>query len=224
MPLGDLEDGYQPFILTSAESDLPITHYVELPLPFISNNLPSSLFKSPLTPSSPAVWFQKDDIPFTYWHLTQFRQAENEYTCFGLTFSHGVFDGMGIASVIHALEAETLGRPWAVPPPPSLPVHYQNALQAALDAAEKEPGCTDAEYHYMENVSAWYTLSRSFWYIWQNIWHKTENRIIIVPAQVCDRLVRETREAVAQEGKEDIRLSTGDVLAAWLVKVTYILL
>ena len=217
MPLGKLEEGYLPFVLTSSDSDLPISHFVELPLASISNNLPASLFKSPLAPASPSHWFQRN-LPFTYWHLTHFRQPGKEYTCLGLTFSHMIFDGMGIASVIHAVEAETLGRPWT-PPPPMLPIEYDNAFQTALDAKEKEAAGTLPEYHFMENVNAWYTLCKGLWYFWQRIWHKAQSRLIIVPSRVCDLLVRDAREAIAKECKDDVRISTGDVLAAWLLKV-----
>jgi hypothetical protein len=49
------------------------------------------------------------------WHSTHFPHEGEEYTCIGVAFSHGLFDGMGISYVVHALEAEMHGREWEAP-------------------------------------------------------------------------------------------------------------
>ncbi|KAF8907693.1 hypothetical protein CPB84DRAFT_1813506 [Gymnopilus junonius] len=221
VPLGSLEDGYPPFILTSKDSDVPINNFVKLPLPDISDSLPASLFRSTTAPTAPQMWFQQD-IPLTYWHLTYFRHPGYEYTGIGLTFSHAVFDGMGIASVIHALEAEIQGRPWPVTPVHLVPGDNENALQTTLDSMEENMGAPGrAEYHYVDIVGVWYALTYVLWYIWQTIWHKAHSRIVMLPVEACEKLVSDTRQAIALQGKEDVRLSTGDVLAAWLLKTVY---
>ncbi|KAF8907685.1 hypothetical protein CPB84DRAFT_1725481 [Gymnopilus junonius] len=222
VPLGSLEEGYPSYILTSKNSDAPISNFVKLPLPDMSDGLPASLFKSPTAPTDPQLWAQQD-IPLTHWHLTYFRQLGEEYTCISLTFSHAIFDGMGILSVIHALEAETQGRPWPVTPPPLIPGNNNNALQTVVDSVEEDRGAPGRlNYHHVNIVGVWYIfITILSWYLWEGMWHKAHSRIIILPVKACEKLVLDARQAIALDGKEDVRLSTGDVLAAWLFKTVY---
>ena len=197
------------------------TDFVELPLPLVSDSLPASLFLSHSTPKNPVLWYQKS-LPLTYWHLTHFRRPGREYTCIGLTFSHGIFDGMGIASIIHALEAETLGRPWPISACQLLPGQIENTFQHALDIAEKKTedslGATTV-YPYLNPLGAWEAVLLLFLVLWQAIWNKAYSCVIMIPGDVCDMLVSETRKSLMLAGKDDVRLSTGDVLTAWLLKV-----
>ncbi|PPQ80703.1 hypothetical protein CVT26_007403 [Gymnopilus dilepis] len=236
------EDGYAPFVLTSRDSEEPITRFIDVPLPSISDSLPLSLFKDTSAPSDPRAWEseqQQGDVPLTHWHLTFFRpnsesKHDRPFTCIGLTFSHVVFDGMGIASVVHALEAESLGRPWSVSPAPLVPGHNANALETTLDRIENAKGtghgsdespasAREVEYHSVSVLGPWFILCRIMWHIWQSIWHRTQSRTILLAPAVCERLVEDTREAAALHGMGDVRLSTGDVLAAFLLKASLII-
>ena len=221
VPLGPLPPTYVSYLLTSRNSEKPITDYVQLPLPVSSEVLPAYLFMDSTAPRDPHHWSDKD-IPLTYWHLTYFKTQGLEYTCIGVTFSHGLFDGMGIAAVIHALEAESLGRPWSIPS--SLePGINENKMQTLIDATEtkmrEERTPLPADYRATSLVGLGFSLTFIKWHIWQQFWHKAQRRMILMPPQAYEKLVRDSREAMTQEGKTDVRLSTGDVIAAWIYKV-----
>ena len=224
VPIGPLPPGYAAFSLTSRTSNMPITDFIQLPLPFASDVLPNSLFLDPSAPQTPDLW-DKNQLPLTYWHLTYFKQPGQEYTCIGVTFPHGLLDGMGIAAVVHALESETLGRPWAAPAP-LIPGENENKMQSFLDMtalttkADGEP--LKKNYHAVSIVGIWFILNFLLWHIWQQVWHKSRRRLVLLPPKVYEKLVCDAREAMAREGKADVRLSTGDVLAAWILKVCFL--
>lgn len=224
VPLGTapLPAGYAPFTLTSRISDVPITDYVQLPLPVASDVLPSSLFMDSSAPKSPSAWVI-NKLPLTLWNLTYLTKGDQKYTCIGVTFPHGLFDGMGIASVIHALEVESLNKPWTV----SFPLHIgpnENQLQVFLDQTEREmrkrEDAIPNDYRAVSVYGLWLVITFMLWNLWQDKWHKARPRLILMPARVYERLVKDARAAIAQEIRTDIRLSTGDVLTAWLYKVT----
>jgi hypothetical protein len=175
----------------------------------------------PTAPQDPQHWSDKD-IPLTYWHLTYFEAQGLEYTCIGVTFSHAVLDGMGIAAVIHALEAESLGRSWSIPP--SLePGINENKMQTLIDTTKtkmrEEGTLLPADYRATSLVGWGFLIAFLWWHFWQQFWHKAQRRMILMPPQAYEKLVRDSREAMTREGKTDVRLSTGDVIAAWIYKV-----
>jgi len=177
----------------------------------------------PSVPQDPVHWSDRD-IPLTYWHLTYFKAKGLEYTCIGVAFSHAILDGMGIAAVIHALEAESLGRPWSIPP--SLePGINENKMQTLIDRTEnkmREEGTPlPADYRATSIVGMWFLIMFLWWHLCQQFWHKAQRRMILVPPVAYEKLVRDCREAMKREGKTDIRLSTGDVIAAWIYKVCH---
>lgn len=186
-----------------------------------SEVLPAALFMDSTAPHNPHHWTDKD-IPLTYWHLTYFKADGLEYTCIGVTFPHGLFDGMGIAAVIHALESESLGRAWSIPP--SLkPGINENKMQSFIDGTEnkmQEEGTSlPVDYRATSIIGLWFIVTFLWWHFWQKVWHKAQSRMILMPPQAYEKLVRDAREAITQEGKTDVRLSTGDVITAWAYKV-----
>ena len=219
--LGPLPATYDPYSLTSRNSTKPITDYVQLPLTTLSKAPPTTLFTDHKTPQRPSDWTDKD-IPLLYWHLTYFKAKGLQYTCLGLTFPHGVFDGMGIAAVIHAFEAESLGRSWPIPPPLK-PGLNDNKLQTFIDKTEsemKQAGIPlPLDYKATSVVGKRYVLKFFAWHIWQQRWHQAQRRVARIPPQVCEKLLEDAREALAQEGKTDVRLSAGNIITAWIYKV-----
>jgi len=186
-----------------------------------SEVLPVTLFMDRTAPQNPHHWVDKD-IPIMYWHLTYFRTQGLEYTCIGVAFPHGLFDGMGIAAVVHALEAESLGQPWSTPA--SLePGINENKMQTFIDKTESERQKSGtplpADYRAASIIGLWFIISFLWWHFWQHFWHKAQRRMILMPPQAYQKLVRDAREAMAREGKTDVRLSTGDVITAWIYKV-----
>ena len=133
---------------------------------------------------------------------------------------------MDIAFVLHALEAEMLGREWEVPAPlykgPNV-----NLLQESLDTALNdslsvgEPKSREAlvTYKGVTPLTLWAALLFLYWHIWQHLWHGVRHKVIILPSKACTSLVGRTRKEADAAGLSDIRLSTGDILVAWLFKV-----
>ena len=157
-----------------------------------------------------------------YWHLTYFKAQGLEYTCLGLTLPHGVFDGMGFAAVLHAFEAESLGRPWPIPPPLK-PGLNDNKLQTFVDKTKNEMEQAGTplpvDYKTTSLVGPRFLLWFLAWHIWQQRWHQARRRVVLMPPQVYDKLLGDTREALSQEGKTEVRLSAGNVIFAWIYKV-----
>ena len=86
--------------------------------------------------------------PLTYWHvaLAHFNHLDKQqHSCIGLTVTHSVFDGTGLASIIHSLEAEMLGKEWDIPPPPH-PGLNMNKLQVVLEKAAEEEDNNATEF------------------------------------------------------------------------------
>jgi len=63
-------------------------------------------------------------------------------------------------------------------------------------------------------IGLWFIVTFLWWNFWQKVWHKAQSRIILMPPQAYEKLVRDAREAMKREGKTDVRFSTGDVIAA----------
>lgn len=189
----------------------------------MSEALPTTLFRDHTTPQRPSDWTDKD-IPLMYWHLTYFKAEGLEYTCLGLTFPHGVFDGMGIAAVIHAFEAESLGQSWPIPPPLK-PGLNDNKLLTFLDKTESEMKQAGTplplDYKATSIVGLRFLFRFLAWHIWQQRWHQAQRRVALMPPQVYEKLLGDAREALAQEGKTDVRISAGNVITAWIYKVCH---
>ncbi|CAA7270054.1 unnamed protein product [Cyclocybe aegerita] len=223
VPLDTLPPDYLPFALTHRESSTPITAYVQLPLPAVSDALPQELFIDPSVPKATRTWVEKK-LPLTYWHITHFKQPGMHYTCIGVSFSHALLDGTGIANLVHALEAEMLGKPWAVPPA----LHSgqnENHLQVFLNRTRneivKEGKEAPENYTGVSVVGIWFVVTFFFWHVWQQVWHNMQKKMIVLPVRAYEKLVLDAREALLLEGKKESRISTGDVLAAWLFKTVY---
>ena len=200
---------------------MPISHFFSLPLSVVSTPPPTSLFLHSSTPRSSAAWASRQH-PLTCWHVTLFPHDGKEYTCIGVTFSHGVFDGMGISFFVHALEAEMLGREWEVPPPLHGGLNV-NELQESLDVAFDQSSGTASgnmliTYRGVTVVTAWTVIMFFLWHLWQRWWHQAEGRVILLPAKaratLVDRVRKETESSIG-----GVRLSTGDILVAWFFKV-----
>ena len=200
-----------------------MSSYVKLPLAPVSDVLPRSLFVDPTTPQYSKAWIT-DNIPIMHWHITHFKEHGREYTCIGVSLSHAIFDGIGIAAVVHALEAETLGQEWTVPPTLKAGTN-ENPMQVFLDQTKKEMEAQN-KYQLLPDyqvciISIKFVLFLLVWFFWQQFWHKARSQMILIPPKVYEQLREAARNAVSVDGKDDVRLSTGDVLSAWLFKVRF---
>jgi len=191
-------------------------------MPLVSDVLPHTLFKHPQAPFKAAQWITAKE-PLLHWHITHFKHDEVSYSCIGLTFPHVVFDGLGIASVIHALEAELLNKPWPSSPLPIHPGVNRNLLETSLDAAAEERNgrnfYAEQSYYCIALINFWWLLIYSIWSSWQRYWHLSRKQILLFPPKAFAKLVKDTREQASMAGKDDIHLTRGDILAAFLLKV-----
>lgn len=229
-PAGIYPREYATYSLTSSNSVAPVSDFFTLPLPVVSVTPPVSLFTDSSTPRSLSAWISRQH-PLTCLHVTRFPPAHDgkHYSCIGVTLSHKAFDGMGISYVIHALEAEIHGREWE--PPHSLHEGYNvNVLQESLEVTLKqvsESGQLDSDhgliiYRGVTFATRWMVIKFVLWHVWQQLWHRATGRVIVLPSQTCATLVNRTRRELEATGITNVRLSTGDIISAWVFKVCYI--
>ncbi|KAJ7156987.1 hypothetical protein C8R43DRAFT_1183527, partial [Mycena crocata] len=220
VPLGPLPEGYRTFMLTESTSDVPLSTYVTIPLGTSSESLPPFLFLHPSTPRHNAVYASKNH-PLTCWHVTHFtaRSAgELPYSCIGFARSHGVFDGVGAASVMRALVAEMRGEDWDVPPLPSEglnpnPIGKVLTKKAVENKSEYPPAC----YSPLGVKGMLWLVG---WHLRERYWRGSTHRIFIIPKEGLSLLVDRAKSEVRRE-YSNVEVTTGDVLVAWLIKVIY---
>ena len=119
-----------------------------------------------------------------------------------------------------------LGNEWDIPPPlhPGLNVnHLQAVLEKAAKEEDKKVTETDAKYDLVSIMGLGGLLKIAGRHIWQWAWHKAERKVIILPPKVYEKVVHDARAAMDKEpgGHSKVRLSTGDVLSAWIFKVRF---
>ncbi|KAF8662100.1 hypothetical protein AX16_001210 [Volvariella volvacea WC 439] len=228
IPIGPIPDDYATFHFTATTSTLPLSHYLPIPVPRIHTSLPMMLFRDPSIPGLVEEFAPKLH-PITSWHLTYFPDPSTPYTCIGVSLPHSIFDGTGSSWIFKALQAELNGVPWTIPAPPTLhPGINENPLQKYLDGYEKEKTAASdgtqkgkADFKGMYIVqSGWALFVWLWWHLWQWLWHGIEAKTLLLPSDVCAKLV----DQVKKDGKESgdvVELTTGDVIAAWLFKTIY---
>ena len=210
--------------MTSALSEFPLSHYLQLPLKGVNPSLPYSLFLHPGTPRNCGTWESKD-FPLTCWHFTHFPadpETRKEYTALGFARSHGVFDGLGAVQVIRAVIAELSGKEWNPPPLPN-PGLNVNPVEAALDDLSDthwrqygESGRDNSPFYSVLGVAG--AIGMLAWHVRERLWRKAEPHTVIVPNDAVAWIVQGVREQLRNLGITT-EVSTGDVLTAWLMKV-----
>ncbi|KAJ7499307.1 hypothetical protein FB451DRAFT_1204965 [Mycena latifolia] len=220
VPLGPLPEGYATYVLTECTSEVPLSTFVNIPLEASSPSLPQYLFLHPSTPRSNSVWVSKSH-PLTCWHVTHFPPStpgELPYSCIGFARSHGVFDGVGAASVMRALVAEMQGKEWDVPPPPPEGMHA-NPIDKAVHKklAERKYEYPRAGYSALGVKGMLWVVG---WHLRERYWRGSTHRIFIIPKESLSLLVDGVKSEVRRENP-NVEVTTGDVLVAWLMKVIY---
>lgn len=225
IPLGPIPDDYRTYALTTEISQRPLSSYVSIPIPQISNSPPPAVFCHPLTPRQYTAW-ESADYPLTCWHLTYFPASANggtSYTGIGFARSHGIFDGVGAALVMNALVAEMRGQEWAVPPLPSGGL-TSNAIQEALDleaGAEEENMERYPEYNAYTSLGLGGLLKVIAWHVGERYWRGADRRIILLPKNIVKLLVDDVRSTLQRESQVTTHVTTGDILTAWIFKTIY---
>ncbi|KAJ3504394.1 hypothetical protein NLJ89_g7955 [Agrocybe chaxingu] len=236
IPLSAAPQDYARYTLTSSNSPHPLSKYTPLPIPLASDSLPHELLKHPKAPTLTTEWIT-GRLPLLHWHVTWFDRYDDSgkkrpFSCIGVTFPHALFDGLGIARVVHAVEAELLGREWEPPSIELEPGVNKNLLESTLDRAADEQSAktgqthSSSEYHATGLVTTWWVLMYFLWAIWQEKWHGGRRRLLLIPAKALGKLEDKTRAAAA-EGQGDkpenrrVQLTRGDILAAFVFKNTF---
>ncbi|KAJ7477115.1 hypothetical protein B0H11DRAFT_1291447 [Mycena galericulata] len=220
VPLGPLPKDYRTYVLTEATSDVPLSTYVHIPLETSSESLPQSLFLHPDTPRQNSIWVTKSH-PLTCWHVTHFTSSvpgELPYTCIGFARSHGIFDGIGAASVVRALVAEMRGEEWDVPLPPSEGMH-PNPIETLI-TQKLAQGQFDHPQSGYSALGVKGSLWLMGWHLRERFWRGATHRIFIVP-QECLSVLVDRVKAEVRRTKFNIEVTTGDVLVAWIMKGIY---
>ncbi|KAG6836619.1 hypothetical protein H0H93_005962 [Arthromyces matolae] len=231
VPLGELPDDYKTFALTKSTNEHPLSHYLTLPLPLVSQSLPHALFIHPSTPRQYTLW-ESTSHPLTCWHVTHLppdpKNDDKQYTCIGFARSHGMFDGVGAAAIMKALVSEMKGEEWVVPPLPSSGF-TENPLQQALDAAIQTHNAqgsgnlnTDG-YHGFVNLGVSGAVKQIAWHVRERWWRGADRRMLLFPKDVLSFLTNTIREELRQlpEGEGATDVTTGDILVAWILKTMY---
>ncbi|GLB33239.1 putative lysr family regulatory protein [Lyophyllum shimeji] len=230
IPLGPIPADYKTFALTTATSDVPLSHHLALPLPTVSRSLPHALFIHPSTPRQYTVW-ESTRHPLTCWHLTHFppdpKHGGTTHTCIGFARSHGVFDGVGAGQIVRALVQEMKGEPWDVPALPS-PGFTPNPVQSALDAAVEQGRGAEGEgegkgtdgYSGFTDLGVGGAVKQVAWHLRERLWYEADRRIVLVPKDVLDYLVESVRGEPRSEASDN-EVTTGDILVAWILKTVY---
>ncbi|KJA13412.1 hypothetical protein HYPSUDRAFT_1078965 [Hypholoma sublateritium FD-334 SS-4] len=214
---------YRRFALSSKTSTEPLSNFVTLPLGLQHNSLPSTIFRHAQAPRSIDEWINNSSTPLTHWHVTHF-PGDQPYSCIGLTFPHVAFDGLGIAAVIHAVEAELLGQEWRVPTPLH-PGNNENLILASIKQASLDHPDVGRQKEYISTglVGIWWILSFLLWSHWQIFWKNSKCRMLIIPPTALQNLIDDTRQNLVETTNLDssIHLSKGDIITAFLFKTIF---
>ncbi|KAK0231280.1 hypothetical protein IW262DRAFT_1262373 [Armillaria fumosa] len=217
VPLGDLPPNYQTYSLTTCPTIKPIAFPTILPSTI--HSLPSSLFLHPDTPHSSNDWGNR---PLTCWHITRLcREGDAEpLTAIGFARPHGVFDGTGAKLIVNALISEIKGLSWAVPPVPK-PGANTNVVLKVLDNHMRSGAVQPAEFAGYTDLKTLGTMKLVFNQLRKRVFQDVQNHLVILKKDIVDFLVADVRQALHRQGKISPRVSTGDILVAWLWKAVY---
>jgi len=216
VPLGPLSKGYRRVDFTEATQMLSVR--ASFPPSSSSEALllypPAiKLFRHPDTPNSLKALCSRRATLLSI-HVTHLP----DHDCIGLTFPHGVFDGFGMAHVLHGLTSELHGREWTPFPLNS----KRNVLDEEIAALREQDSLADPMTRK--------ELLRGFTFDWATfnlknllkfgasvayeiLLQKAERRAIFLSADTVAQLVHRVRA-----GEKD-RPSTSDILYAWFFKV-----
>ncbi|KAF8883455.1 hypothetical protein BD779DRAFT_872480 [Infundibulicybe gibba] len=222
IPRGSFPRDYHTYSLTTSVSDVPLSRYLTIPLQSVSPSLPPHLFAHPSVPRQYTVW-ESTNSPLTYWHITYFPSGDQNvpsHSCIGFSRCHGIFDGTGAALVVNAVISELRGSSWEIPQLPSEGL-VENPLQEVLNAASKvNPAIAPDVGFSILGVKG--TLGLVAWHLRERWWRGADRTILILPNKVVEFLVDTTRAKVQAECDGSVRVTTGDVLVAWLLKTVYL--
>jgi len=176
-------------------------------------------FRHSSTPVDRPTYIAKK-LPLFSIHISQFPA----YNCVGITFPHGVFDGVGMGTILHALSAELNRVEWTPPP-----MNAINIVDAALEiirekdfsipADIQDRALSDLERDLASTgVLTVAAMGRNM--VYERVWQRSEHHSIYLGGNVCKKLLHSCQQALVEVGVKDVRLDITGVLLAWLLKVS----
>lgn len=144
----------------------------------------------------------------------------SDCTAVGFSLPHGVLDGTGMGMCVHALDAELHGREWTAPP-----FQEENILQAEVVGFTKVVNGAEGAPEIIPS-GARDTVAPGWWalkwmlasiYLYEYWWHKNTFSSVFLGEDVLRRIVEPAKQEAYKATGE--RVSTGDVLMAWVLKV-----
>ncbi|GAA5973853.1 hypothetical protein JCM11641_003193 [Rhodosporidiobolus odoratus] len=197
------------------------------PTPFFAT--PSGILFNPtrnlfIHPSRPASMAEHaaQQRPLLDIHVTVLSDA----VAVGISVPHGVFDGTGIGQVLSALTSELRGEDWQVPSA----FEHNPFIDALEDLAKDEKVEERAKAEKQVFPSLWESwkpftpigLKKFLWSAkWENWWNRSEAKWLFLKQDLVDSMVAKTKAEVKQETGGREYVSTGDILAAWLLKAAH---
>jgi len=124
--------------------------------------------------------------------------------------------------VTRSLVAELQGKEWSVP---ALPSHGIN-VNPIDDILSHELAQEEVQRKFFEDYTAYVPMNAvSFsklvaWHVKERLWNGADRTIILLPKAVLTSVVDEVKEPLRKEGRDVGHLTTGDIMVAWMFKVS----
>ncbi|KAI5474865.1 hypothetical protein MNV49_002328 [Pseudohyphozyma bogoriensis] len=207
VPIGSLPPNYATYIFTTTQSTKSsgFTPPVLTPSTIEAfGQPPRSAFVSPK-----AVFTSSDHQkhPLFSFHVTVFPDC----TCIGVTFPHGVFDGVGFGHLLRAIDAELNGREWEVPPLETI-----NPVDTLLKDVPIEEGTKFEGYKTVTKMSAWSMATMLASLAFQHVWHGVERGQVYFGRNVVKGIVDPVKKEVMEKSGGKEWVSTADIMSAWI--------
>jgi len=222
VPLGKLDEHQKRASFTFAK----LSTSLDVPLPRLHSDTALLMdrpalrfFRHSSTPHDIQSYIAKK-LPIFSIHISQL----TSYYCVGVTFPHALFDGVGMAMILHALSAEMNRQEWTPPP-----LRTTNIADATLDAirVQNPPIPAETEKRIISDlerdlapvgVSSVAAIGRNLAY--ERVWQRSEHHSIYFGGSACKKLVRQCRQDLLVLGVKDVHLAITDILLAWFIKAS----
>ncbi|KAI5475902.1 hypothetical protein MNV49_000735 [Pseudohyphozyma bogoriensis] len=211
-PLGPLPHSYATHTFTSTTLSTPAPFPVPSFTPSSATYFtqpPRQYFVHPKTPNGNKSY---STAPLISIHVTVF----SDCVCVGMSYPHGVFDGVGIGHVLKALDAEMNRTSWVVPE-----LGETNVISSFVAGSASQPDKALRCKHYaLQGLWGIAAFLGSMGFQWA--WHGVEHGGIFVGREVVEIIVGRVKEEVREQSGGKEYVSTGDVMLAWALKAMYL--
>ncbi|KAI5475371.1 hypothetical protein MNV49_001475 [Pseudohyphozyma bogoriensis] len=213
VPTGSLPPNYTTHHFTSTIHDRKLGFTPPALTPTTATTFAQPPFKHFQGPGTPSGNKGSQNKPIVSVHVGVFEDA----AVVGVTFSHGIFDGVGFGHVLRAIGNEIRGKEWDVPE-----LKEVNPVQMALEKVEVREGTEREEYKTFIPVNAWSVAAMLGNLAWQKAWFGTESRQLYLGRDVVEKIAKEVKEEVQRESGGTRWVSETDVVNAWVLKAAYL--